>query len=81
MTNTIFTSYIGGNNWKNSDSIYYKLTEKKIRSKYFPIIPVSVRCFPELIPNKKVFCLCWSTPTFKDTDCQYLLHVYDENEI
>ncbi|MFX0081497.1 MAG: hypothetical protein ACFE94_07075 [Candidatus Hodarchaeota archaeon] len=81
MTNTISSSYIGGNNWKFSDNIYFKLTGRKIQSEYFPIIPISVRYIPELIPNKKVFCICWSTPTFKDVDCQYLLHVYDKNEI
>ncbi|MFX1376972.1 MAG: hypothetical protein ACFFA0_14295 [Promethearchaeota archaeon] len=81
MTDTIFKSNIGGSNWIYSDKIYYKLTGKKIQSNYFPIIPISVRYFPELVPNKKLFCLLWSTPTFKDTDCQYLLHVYDENDV
>ena len=80
MTNTIFKSYIGGKNWKFSDNIYHKLTGKKIQSNYFPIISITVRRFPELIPNKNLFGLFWSTPTFKDTDCQYLLHVYDQNE-
>ncbi|MBY8990717.1 MAG: hypothetical protein KGD58_08195 [Candidatus Lokiarchaeota archaeon] len=78
---TIIQSYIGGDNWECSDIIYHKLTGKKIQSNYFPSIPVTVRVLPELISNKNLFCLFWGTPTFKDTDCQYLLHVYDQKKI
>ncbi|MFX1305135.1 MAG: hypothetical protein ACFE9X_17400 [Promethearchaeota archaeon] len=81
MKNKIFENYIGGYKWRSSDKIYYKLTGKKIKSKYFPTIPISVRYLPDLIPDKNVYGLFWSTPTFKDTDCQYLFHVYDENDV
>ncbi|MFX1324270.1 MAG: pyridoxal-phosphate dependent enzyme [Promethearchaeota archaeon] len=74
-------SYIGGTNWQISDKIYYRLTGKRVQSNYYPIIPLSVQYFPNFIPNKKLFCIFWSKPTFKDIDCQYLLHVFDEKEI
>ncbi|MFX1366406.1 MAG: hypothetical protein ACFFCE_01870 [Promethearchaeota archaeon] len=81
MEQEVYESYIGGYKWRSSDKIYYKLTGRKINSKYFPTIPVSVSYLPDLIPNKNLFGLFWSTPTFKDTDCQYLFHVYDEYDI
>ncbi|MFX1410802.1 MAG: hypothetical protein ACFFA6_10635 [Promethearchaeota archaeon] len=81
MTDSVFRSYIGGFKWKFSDLIYYRLTKERIKSNYFPIIPIQVRYLPDLIPNKKLFGLFWGTPTFKDTDCQYLFHIYDEKEI
>lgn len=76
-----YNSYIGGSNWQVSDKIYHKLTGKRIQSNYYPIIPLSVQYSPSFIPNKKLFCLLWGRPTFKDTDSQYLLHVFDEQEI
>lgn len=81
MERKIFESYIGGYKWRSSDRIYYKLTGRKINSKYFPTIAISVRYLPDFIPNKNVYGLFWSTPTFKDTDCQYLFHVHDENNV
>ncbi len=81
MEQEVYESYVGGYKWRSSDKIYYKLTGRKINSKYFPTISVSVSYLPDLIPNKNLFGLFWSTPTFKDTDCQYLFHVYDEYDI
>ncbi|MFW9989021.1 MAG: hypothetical protein ACFFC3_10220 [Candidatus Odinarchaeota archaeon] len=81
MEQEVYESYVGGYKWRSSDKIYYKLTGRKINSKYFPIIPISVSYLPDLIPNKKLLGLFWSTPTFKDTDCQYLFHVYDEYDV
>ncbi|MHA1438258.1 MAG: hypothetical protein ACTSPD_11825 [Promethearchaeota archaeon] len=73
--------YIGGNKWKLSDEIYLKLTGKKVNSKYNPKISVCIKELPKVIPKKKLFGLFWSTPTFKDTDCYYLFHVYDKTQI
>ncbi|MHA2281910.1 MAG: hypothetical protein ACXAC5_13790 [Promethearchaeota archaeon] len=74
-------NHIGGNNWDFSDNIFYKLTGKKVESSYFPKISVYLKEIPKLVPNKKVFGLFWSTPTFKDTDSHYLFHIHDKNEV
>ena len=81
MQKTIHKSYIGGYKWRSSDCIYFKLTGNKIKSNYSPKIHVSIINLSNLIPNKDVYGLFWSTPTFKDTDCQYLFHVHDENNV
>lgn len=74
-------NHIGGDNWKFSDKIYYKLTGKRVKSSYFPKISIFIKEIPKLLPNKKVFGLFWSTPTFKDTDSNYLFHIHDRNDI
>ncbi|MFX0022724.1 MAG: hypothetical protein ACFE9S_10380 [Candidatus Hermodarchaeota archaeon] len=81
MKKKIYESHIGGIKWKISDNIYFKLTGRKIKSEYSPTIPVSIINLSSLIPNKNVYGLFWSTPTFKDTDCQYLFHVYDKFKV
>ncbi|MFX0027686.1 MAG: hypothetical protein ACFE8B_00630 [Candidatus Hermodarchaeota archaeon] len=74
-------NYIGGNNWKYSDKVYYKLTGKSVQSHYNPKIPIIVKEIPNLLHHKKVFGIFWNTPTFKDTDCNYLFHLYDTNHV
>lgn len=77
---TFHRFYVGGNKWKFSDEIYFKLTKKRVRSSYNPIIFVSIEKISDLIPNKNVYGLFWSTPTFKDVDCNYLLHLNDKDD-
>jgi hypothetical protein len=74
-------THIGGDNWKFSDKIYYKLTGKRVKSNYLPKISILIKEIPKFLPNKKVFGLFWSTPTFKDTDSNYLFHIHDKNDI
>lgn len=74
-------SYIGGDKWKFSDKIYAKLTNKKVNSNYNPIISVFIKKLPGILLNKELFGFFWSTPTFKDTDSNYLLHTIDNEEI
>ncbi len=74
-------NYIGGKNWSFSDKIYSKLTAKNIKSNYFPVIPINIKEIHGLFSEKKIFGFFWSTPTFKDTDCHYLFHVYDETSV
>lgn len=74
-------NHIGGNNWKFSDNIFNKLTGKRVKSTYFPKISVCLKEIPNFLPNKKVFGLFWSTPTFKDTDCNYLFHIHDKIDV
>ncbi len=74
-------NHIGGDNWKFSDKIYYKLTGKRVKSNYLPKISILIKEIPKFLPNKKVFGLFWSTPTFKDTDSNYLFHIHDENDV
>ncbi|MBN1802412.1 MAG: hypothetical protein JW891_12950 [Candidatus Lokiarchaeota archaeon] len=72
---------IGGEEWDFSDEIYLKLTGKSIFSNYNPKIPVMIKEIPDLIKEKKIFMLRWGMPTFKDIDCNYLLHAYDNEDI
>ena len=72
---------IGKENWKFSDEIYYKLTGKTISSQYNPSIPAIIKELPEKVANKKIFALFWGSPTFKDVDCNYLFHTYDNSDI
>jgi hypothetical protein len=73
--------YIGGENWNFSDKIYTKLTGKEVNSNYNPKISVILKEIHNFIPKKKVFGLFWSSPTFKITDCHYLLHVNDKEDL
>ncbi len=78
----VFENYIGGDRWKFSDKIYSKLTDSNFYiSKYNPNIRITVKELPNFIPNKNVFGLFWGTPTFKDVDSNYLLHLYSEKPI
>ncbi|MFX1490034.1 MAG: hypothetical protein ACFFBI_12845 [Promethearchaeota archaeon] len=71
---------IGGVNWNFSDKIYYKLTGHVVESNYRPIISIYVKKLPKIIPNKNLFGLFWNIPTFKDTDSNYLFHIYDKED-
>ncbi len=73
--------YVGGEKWNFSDEIYMNLTKKRIKSNYNPKIFTTIKKIPNLIPNKEVFGLFWSTPTFKDVDCYYLLRLSNANNI
>ncbi len=77
----LINGYIGGDKWKFSDKIYAKLTNKKVNSNYNPVISVFIKKLPGILPNKELFGFFWSTPTFKDTDSNYLLHTIDNEEI
>jgi len=77
----IHNFYVGGEKWNFSDKIYMTLTKKRIRSNYNPKIFTTLQKIPNLIPNKEVFGLFWSKPTFKDVDCNYLLHLSDKDNI
>ena len=72
---------IGGKKWKFSDEIFFKLTRKKVDSNYNPSVKVCIKEFPEIVPDKKIFFFMWGAPTFKDLDCNYLVHVYDKSKI
>jgi len=74
-------NYIGGGKWEFSDQVLQKLTGQIVRSNYNPRLPIQIIEIPNLLPNKKVFGLFWGTPTFKDADCNYLLHIFDDNDI
>ena len=52
-----------------------------IACSYYSAIPIIIRSLPGLIPGKIVYGLFWSTPTFKDTDCNYLLHIFDQQKV
>ncbi|MFX1280653.1 MAG: hypothetical protein ACFFA3_14855 [Promethearchaeota archaeon] len=71
----------GGDHWKFSDTIYFKLKGKSVKSDYNPTFPIMVKEIPNLLINKKMFGIFWDTPTFKDTDCTYLFHVHDLSHI
>lgn len=74
-------NYIGGGKWEFSDQILQKLSGQIVRSNYNPKLPIQIIEIPNLLPNKKVFGLFWGTPTFKDADCNYLFHIFDDNNI
>ncbi|MHA2008961.1 MAG: hypothetical protein ACXABO_15910 [Promethearchaeota archaeon] len=74
-------NYIGGDNWEFSDIIYHKLTGKTVASNYQPRFSITVKELPNFLPSKNIFGLFWSTPTFKDTDSNYLFHLYDNDNI
>jgi len=74
-------TYIGKEKWNFSDDIYYDLTGNKVNSNFNPEIPVLIKELPGLLDKKKLFGIFWSTPTFKDTDCNYLFHVYDKKDM
>ncbi|MFX1238469.1 MAG: hypothetical protein ACFFAS_04295 [Promethearchaeota archaeon] len=80
MRNHIFDC-IGGNEWHFSDEIFKKLTGRNISSQYYPEIPVSIRKIPNLLSKKNLYIIHWGRPTFKDLDCNYLLHVHDNDII
>lgn len=71
----------GGDHWKFSDTIYFNLKGKSVKSDYNPTFPIMVKEIPNLLFNKKLFGIFWDTPTFKDTDCNYLFHVHDLSHI
>ncbi|MHA1915572.1 MAG: hypothetical protein ACW990_10230 [Promethearchaeota archaeon] len=73
------TNYIGGEKWEFSDQVLHKLTGQTVKSNFHPKLSIKVSEIPNLLPNKKVFGLFWSTPTFKDTDCNYLFHIHDDD--
>lgn len=77
----LIQNYIGGDKWWFSDKIYNKLTGIEVQSNYNPKISVYIKEFPNLLSNKNVFGLFWSTPTFKDADSNYLFHLYDKKKL
>ena len=70
---------MGGNRWGFSDAIYQRLAQVRVESTFNPTIRAFISGLPPLIPQKKVFALFWDAPTFKDVDCNYLLHVLDQS--
>ncbi|MHA2475255.1 MAG: hypothetical protein ACXAES_18695 [Promethearchaeota archaeon] len=74
-------NYIGGGKWEFSDQVLQKLTGQIVRSNYNPRLPIKIIEIPNLLLNKNVFGLFWDTPTFKDVDCNYLFHIFDDNDI
>ncbi len=81
MKNTPKYQGIGGNKWKFSDEIYFKLTGHTVSSGYNPSIPAVIKRIPGKIVEKNIFILCWGKPTFKDVDCNYLFHICDKNKV
>ena len=77
----LINNYIGGDNWEFSDNVYHKLTGKTVKSNYQPKLSIKVIEIPNILPKKNVFGLFWGTPTFKDTDCNYLFHVHNNDNI
>ncbi len=75
------SEFIGGKEWQFSDDIYYDLTGLSISSQFNPKIPVKIQKIQDLIKDKNLFILRWGTPTFKDIDCNYLLHAHDGENI
>lgn len=71
-------TYVGGGKWEFSDAIYQRLTCNTVRSNFNPSIRAFIADMGTLIPDKQTFCIYWDAPTFKDIDCNYLLHVVDQ---
>jgi len=74
-------TYIGKEKWNFSDEIYQKLTGIKVESNFNPEVQLKIVELPGILKCKRLFGIFWSTPTFKDIDCNYLFRVYDNRNI
>ena len=76
----LLKSHIGNDKWSFSDEIYTNLTGIRLNSNYAPKIEICIKLIPNLIPKKEVYGFFWSTPSFKDVDCNYLFRVFDQSD-